>query len=99
MSDRRRILRLRILLGLLLVVPVSYLSAQETHDHGVPEKLGRGSFPISCAPAVQDPFNRGVALLHSFAYTAAENAFQSVADADPTCAMAQWGLALAHFHQ
>ncbi len=93
--------RWRILFCLLLIVPfsVSYLAAQETHDHGVPEKLGRVSFPISCAPGVQEPFNRGVALLHSFAYTAAENAFQSVADADPTCAMAQWGLALAHFHQ
>jgi hypothetical protein len=34
------------------------------------------SFPISCAPAVQEQFDRGVALLHSFAYTAAENAFQ-----------------------
>jgi hypothetical protein len=91
--------RWRILLCLLLVVPVSLLAAQETHDHRAPEKLGRVSFPISCAPAVQEPFNRGVALLHSFAYTAAENAFQSVADADPRCAMAQWGLAMTHFHQ
>jgi tetratricopeptide (TPR) repeat protein len=99
MFHRRRILRRRILLWLLLAVPVSFPAAQEAHDHGVPEKLGKVSFPISCAPAVQEPFNRGVALLHSFAYTAAENAFQSVADADPRCAMAQWGLAIAHFHQ
>src|SRR5882757_4176908 len=94
MFDRRR-----ISLWLMLIVPVSLLAAQETHDHGVPEKLGKVSFPVSCAPAVQEPFNRGVALLHSFAYTAAENAFQSVADADPRCAMAHWGLAMAHFHQ
>jgi tetratricopeptide (TPR) repeat protein len=99
MFHRRRILRRRILLWLLLAVPVWLPAAQEAHDHGVPEKLGKVSFPISCAPAVQEPFNRGVALLHSFAYTAAENAFQSVADADPRCAMAQWGLAIAHFHQ
>ena len=93
--------RWRILLCRLLIVPfsVSFLAAQETHDHRAPEKLGRVSFPVSCAAAVQEPFNRGVALLHSFAYTAAENAFQSVADVDPRCAMAQWGLALAHFHQ
>jgi tetratricopeptide (TPR) repeat protein len=93
--------RRRMLLCLLLVVPfsVSHLAAQETHDHRAPEKLGRVSFPVSCATAVQEPFNRGVALLHSFAYTAAENAFQSVADADPACAMAHWGKAMAHFHQ
>jgi len=46
-------------------------------SHGAPEKLGRVSFPISCIPAVQDPFGRGVALLHSFVYTAAEEAFQA----------------------
>ena len=87
----------RILLPLLLVVPFS--SAQEPHSHGAPETLGRVSFPISCIPAVQDPFDRGVALLHSFAYTAAEEAFQGVAKLDPRCAMAHWGVAMTYFHQ
>ena len=74
-------------------------SAQEMHNHPAPEKLGRVSFPISCAPSVQQEFNRGVALLHSFAYTAAENTFQNVADQDPKCAMAHWGMAMTYFHQ
>ena len=82
---------------LLFIFPSS--SAQETHSHSAPEKLGKVSFPISCTPAVQDQFNRGVALLHSFAYTAAENAFQGVAELDPPCAMAHWGMAMAYFHQ
>jgi tetratricopeptide (TPR) repeat protein len=69
------------------------------HDHPAPEKLGRVSFPISCAPGVQDQFNRGVALLHSFAYTTAEHTFQEVADQDPKCAMAHWGMAMTYFHQ
>jgi tetratricopeptide (TPR) repeat protein len=86
----------RISLGLLFLVPFS--SAQEAHNHGVPEKLGKVSLPISCAPAVQDQFNRAVALLHSFAYDAAENAFQAVAKQDPNCAMAHWGAAMAYFH-
>ena len=87
----------RILLILLFICPFS--SAQETHSHSAPEKLGKVSFPISCTPAVQEQFDRGVALLHSFAYTAAENAFQAVAEQDPRCAMAHWGMAMAHFHQ
>src|SRR5208283_1383782 len=87
----------RILLTLLFLCPV--LSAQETHSHSAPEKLGKVSFPISCAPAVQEQFDRGVALLHSFAYTTAENAFQGVAELDPRCAMAHWGMAMAYFHQ
>src|SRR5664279_1784111 len=87
----------RILLTLLFLVPFS--SAQETHDHPAPEKLGTVSFPTSCAPAVQEQFERAVALLHSFAYSAAENAFQSVTVADPKCAMAHWGIAMTYFHQ
>jgi tetratricopeptide (TPR) repeat protein len=38
-------------------------------------------------------------LLHSFAYTDAENAFHGVAELDPQCAMAHWGMAVAYFHQ
>ncbi|MDR3748324.1 MAG: hypothetical protein P4M04_09265 [Acidobacteriota bacterium] len=87
----------RLLLTLLFAVRLS--AAQETHSHSAPEKLGKVSFPISCTPADQEEFDRGVALLHSFAYTAAENAFQAVAELDPQCAMAHWGMAMAYFHQ
>jgi hypothetical protein len=87
----------RISFALLFFLPFS--SAQETHSHSAPEKLGKVSFPISCAPAVQEQFDRGVALLHSFAYTASEDAFQGVAELDPRCAMAHWGMAMAYFHQ
>ncbi len=86
---------LRLLLFLTLSLP--FASAQETHDHGVPEKLGKVSFPISCTPAVQDEFNRGVALLHSFAYSAARSEFQGVATRDPQCAMAHWGVAMTYY--
>jgi hypothetical protein len=87
----------RISLCLLALLPIA--SAQEMHDHPAPEKLGRVSFPISCASAVQQRFNKGVALLHSFAYTAAKHTFQEVADQDPKCAMAHWGMAMTYFHQ
>src|ERR1035441_6758276 len=83
----------------ILLVVVSCSSAQETHSHPGREKLGKVSFPTSCAPAVQEQFDRGVALLHSFAYAAAESAFQGVVDQDPQCAMAHWGLAMTYFHQ
>jgi hypothetical protein len=57
------------------------------------------SFAVSCQPGVQEQFNRGVALLHSFAYAAAENEFQGVAKRDPRCAMVHWGMAVSYFHQ
>jgi tetratricopeptide (TPR) repeat protein len=82
------------LLGCLLRV-----SAQEQHSHPAPERLGRVTFPTSCAASVQSGFERGVALLHSFAYAAAEQAFRAVADADPSCSLAHWGMSMSYFHQ
>ncbi len=57
------------------------------------------AFPISCAPSVQKPFQRGVALLHSFWYEEAEKEFQQIATEDPNCAMAHWGVAMSLWHQ
>jgi hypothetical protein len=86
-------------LVLLLVCANASGYAQEVHDHPVPERLGAVSFPTTCAHAVQPEFNRGVALLHSFAYTAAADSFRKVAAGDPGCAMAHWGIAMTSFHQ
>jgi tetratricopeptide (TPR) repeat protein len=63
------------------------------------EKLGTVSFAVSCSPAVQASFNRGVALLHDFWYEEAGPQFEQIAKADPGCAMAHWGLAMSPFHQ
>ena len=82
--------------GLLVSLAVT---AQEMHVHPAPEKLGEISFPISCQRTVQQEFDRAVALLHSFAYTAAQQAFRGVAEHDPGCAMAHWGIAMTYYHQ
>lgn len=81
--------------ALMCAVPAQ---ADETHSHPPPLKLGTVVFATSCAPGVARDFERAVALLHSFAYTAAEEAFRNVAAADPTCAMAHWGAAMSYFH-
>jgi hypothetical protein len=73
--------------------------AQEVHSHPAPEKLGTVTFATSCVPEVAQNFQRAVALLHSFAYSASEKAFSEVAAADPSCAMAHWGIAMSYFHQ
>jgi hypothetical protein len=87
----------RILIILSFICP--FCSAQETHNHSKPEKLGEVSFPVSCTPPIQDQFNRAVALLHSFAYADAQNEFHRVAELDPRCAMAHWGMAMTYYHQ
>ena len=63
------------------------------------ERLGSVSFAVSCAASVQPAFTRGVALLHDFWYDEARPQFESSLKADPSCAMAHWGIAMSVFHQ
>jgi tetratricopeptide (TPR) repeat protein len=63
------------------------------------EHLGTVSFPVSCLPSVRPSFNRGVALLHDFWYEEARPQFEKIVAADPSCAMAHWGIAMSGFHQ
>lgn len=74
------------------------LLAEHRHESGEPEKLGKVNFPVSCDPALQPQFNRAVALLHSFWYEKAAETFAAVAEKDPTCGMAYWGMAMTHYH-
>lgn len=76
------------------------LAAQEDHRHHHPagEVLGRVHLPISCKPEVQADFDRAMALLHSFGYEAARQGFAQVAERDPACGMAHWGVAMTWYH-
>jgi tetratricopeptide (TPR) repeat protein len=69
------------------------------HEDLNASQLGTVHFPVSCAPQVQKPFERGVALLHSFWYEEAEKQFIQISGIDPECAMAHWGVAMSLWHQ
>jgi len=81
--------------GLLAVRNVKSATGPEPGDL---RAAGKVEFPISCASSVQSEFSRGVALLHSFFYEEARRVFTSVAERDPKCAMAQWGIAMTWWH-
>jgi tetratricopeptide (TPR) repeat protein len=57
--------------------------------------LGTVHFPISCSPEAQRQFDRAVAMLHSFYYPETIKAFTAIATAEPSCAMAYWGVAIS----
>jgi hypothetical protein len=84
--------RFQISLVVALILPTG-LAAQE-HDHRGTDRLGRVVFPVSCSPVAQQRFERAMAMLHSFWWEEAPREFRSVLEADSTCAMAHWGLAL-----
>jgi tetratricopeptide repeat protein len=86
MANRRT---LWLALG-LAIMPA--LCAAQTH-------LGKVDFATSCSPEAQPLFEQGVALLHSFQYTEAEQTFTEVETRDAKCAMAHWGKAMSRYEQ
>ncbi len=86
----------------LLLGLSSGLGAQQVagHEHAAGahsnERLGTVSFPNSGNSAAQTSFLRGLALLHSFEYEDAGEAFRAAQRADPAFAVAYWGEALTY---
>ena len=72
--------------------------AAHEHHADSAEPLGTVHFANTCAPSQSAAFDHAVALLHSFGYERAENAFNAVAVAEPRCAMAYWGVAMSNYH-
>ena len=92
-------LRLVFLVGLASsFIALNYAESATAPEPGDLRGVGKVTFPITCAPDVQTDFARGVALLHSFFYEEARRVFTSVAERDPKCAMAQWGIAMTWWH-
>ena len=87
-----------LLLGVFLGVRAAAQEMPHHHGEGQPETLGTVHFPISCRQEVEAAFTRSVALLHSFGYEEARKAFTDVAQRDPGCAMAAWGIAMTYYH-
>lgn len=71
----------------------------DQHAAGQPDDIGSASvqFATSCDTAAGADFNRAVALLHSFWFAEAIEAFEGVLARDPACAMAHWGIALSQW--
>jgi tetratricopeptide (TPR) repeat protein len=81
-----------LLKGLVMVLVGSFVV---TSTSLAEDRLGQVHFPNSCKPEVQGHFLEGVALLQSFEFTEAEEAFSQVEKDDPQCVIAAWGMALS----
>src|SRR5262245_60134406 len=80
-----------MILSILLLGGLS--AAGQDHQHA--DRLGTVEFKNSCSAAAQPEFTRGVALLHSFEFRSAIDAFERTLTVDPACAIAYWGLAIS----
>jgi len=79
---------------IVLAAAIAAAQAQESHQHG---SYGTVAFTNSCAAPVQPAFARGMALLHSFEFGPAIDAFSEAGRGDPSCGIAVWGIALAQW--
>jgi tetratricopeptide (TPR) repeat protein len=55
--------------------------------------FGQVHLQISCQPEAQAQFDQALAMLHTFSFPEATKTFAAVAQQDPDCGMAYWGLA------
>ncbi len=86
-----------VLTAILFFAPLSL--CQDDHHHALTEEeVGSVHFSTSCRTDLAENFNRAVALLHSFQYEQARQTFTEISRQDPQCAMAQWGVAMSHYH-
>lgn len=93
--------RTALLCSLMLVTPVFVWAGDEPASKPAVGDLGQVGdvrLETSCARAIQPDFARATALLHSFFYEEARRVFAGVAEKDPKCAMAQWGIAMTWWH-
>jgi hypothetical protein len=74
------------------------LAALPLHATAAPSEAGEVSFANSGAAAAQEPFLRGLALLHDFEYETAAEQFRQAQTIDPHFAMAYWGEAMTYTH-
>lgn len=91
MRSRMPLACLSLVLLAVMIAPVAAAAAGTA-------SLGQIQFPNSGAPAAQDPFVRGMLLLHSFEYEDAREAFVEARTIDPSFAMAVWGEAMTYNH-
>jgi hypothetical protein len=63
-------------------------------QNDVDQQLGSVHFKTSCNDVAQRRFDRAMRYQHSYWYLNAREIFEEAIKADPTCAMAYWGIAL-----
>jgi tetratricopeptide (TPR) repeat protein len=83
-----------ILLAAALLTPAAARAQHEQHGG---HSLGHVEFTVGCNAEAQKRINTAVAMLHSFWMAEARQTFESAAQADPSCGVAYWGVAITHF--
>ena len=82
----------------LLTLAVAMMTAGVVRGKNEPFFEGLGSYKhkiTTASPQAQRYFDQGIGFYHGFNHAEAIRSFQAAVAADPRCAMAHWGIALA----
>lgn len=91
-------LRLPLAAVVLATLACGPAAEQPASNDVLGDSLGTVNFPVECNAEGASLMERGVALLHHMMYASARQTFQEAAEADPSCAMASWGIAMTFIH-
>jgi tetratricopeptide (TPR) repeat protein len=100
-EDRHRAGRAAVVV--LLTILVAGCGGGSSHKHA-PAQSRKGPYNLgsyhhrvtTASPDAQAAFDRGLTLSYAFSHRAAEEEFRKAIAADPSCAMAWWGVALVN---
>jgi len=96
-SSAGKSIRPHLTLASLIVVAISLsgLVAVIIWEWRQQEALGELHFPISCSADSRRLFEFATSRLHSLNFKEAERAYSTIAQAEPDCAIAYWGIAMS----
>src|SRR5689334_14463707 len=84
---------LKIPLTLAATVAFGTAMTQQVCAQPDGQRLGAVHFDTSCSVDAQKTFNQAMLYQHSFWYRASKKLFEDALKADPSCAIAYWGIA------
>jgi hypothetical protein len=80
---------------MIIVISLGGLFAAVICERHEQEALGQLHFPISCSASSQRLFDFATSRLHSLNFNEAARAYTAIAEAEPDCAIAYWGIAMS----
>ncbi len=109
MNFRKRIGLTGMAVVLVSFMAAAFAHDHDEHEHsdhahmhddapvGADEPVGTVRFGADCDDSAQAAFDRALALMHHMMYVQSRSEFSAVAQAEPDCAMAHWGVATTLF--
>src|SRR5579863_10565032 len=89
------VMRILLLAATLASAAASAIESSALAQDETDQKLGKVHFATTCNEVAQRRFDRAMRYQHSFWYAESKEIYEEALKADPSCAIAYWGIALS----